>query len=72
MGFEPAQIDSVIKHLPVVQPVITFAALGWRPTKLTLQWHQVDLKGGEVRLDAGATKNPAVMHFPLTAALHST
>jgi len=43
-----------------VQPVVTFAYItGWRIASevLPLQWRQVDLRGGEVRLDAGTTKN---------------
>ena len=39
---------------------------------LTLQWRQVDFNGGdrgEVRLDAGTTKNNEGRVFPFTAAL---
>ena len=59
--FEREQIESVVKHLPAeIQPVIRFAYLtGWRVADevLPLEWRQVDFDGGEVRLDAGTTKN---------------
>ena len=59
--FEPEQLAKAIDHLPpYVQPVIRFAAItGWRiPSEvLTLQWKQVDLKAGEVRLEPDTTKN---------------
>jgi len=59
--FEPEQFTSVKNHLPVhLQPIVAFAYItGWRtPSEiLSLEWHQVDMKAGEVRLDAGITKN---------------
>jgi integrase len=48
--------------------VATFAYYtGWRVQSevLTLQWHQVDLKAGVVRLDPGTTKNREGRVFPL-------
>ncbi len=41
------------------------------PNRMTgcSEWRQVDLEGGEVRLDAGTTKNTEGRVFPLTAAL---
>jgi integrase len=36
---------------------------------LTLQWRQVDLRAGEVRLDPGSTKNREGRVFPLTTEL---
>jgi integrase len=55
--FEREQHLSVLRHLPTsMQPVVTFAYVtGWRINSevLTLQWRQVDLKAGEVRLDPG-------------------
>ena len=59
--FETDQLANGIDHLPpYVPPVIRFAAItGWRiPSEvLTLQWKQVDLKVGEVRLDPNTTTN---------------
>jgi integrase len=59
--FEPEQLASVLRHLPVeIRPVIAFAAeTGWRIASeiLPLQWRQVDFDAGEVRLHAGTTKN---------------
>ena len=34
-----------------------------------MEWRQVDLKAGEVRLDPGTTKNDAARVFPFTSAL---
>jgi len=59
--FEPEQYLSVIAHLPThLRPVITFAYLtGWRiPSEvLRLEWRQIAFAAGEVRLNAGQTKN---------------
>src|SRR4029453_2366044 len=59
--FEHHESESILSHLPeAVQPVITFAyRTGWRIDSevLPLEWRQVDRKAGEVRLDAGSTKN---------------
>ena len=59
--FELEQFQIMREHLPsALQPVVTFAYLtGWRvPSEvLSLQWRQVDLQAGTVRLDAGTTKN---------------
>jgi integrase len=66
--FEKDQFDAVCDSLPeALRPVITFAYLtGWRIQSeiLTLQWRQVDLKAGTVRLDPGATKNRDGRLFP--------
>lgn len=43
-----------------IRPIVAFAYItGWRIASevLPLQWRHVDFKGGEVRLDAGTTKN---------------
>lgn len=73
--FEPDRLASVVKHLPdAIQPVIEFASVtGWRITSevLPLEWRQVDLKAGEVRLDAGTTKNKAGRVFPFTRDLRA-
>jgi integrase len=44
---------------------------GWRTSSeiLPLEWRQVDMKAGEVRLDAGSTKNGEGRVFPFTAEL---
>ena len=55
-----------------MQPVVTFAYVtGWRINSevLPLQWRQVDLKVGEVRLDPGTTKNLEGRVFYLTSEL---
>lgn len=71
--FEPDQYGSVLAHLPVeIQPVITFAYMtGWRIASevLPLEWRQVDFDAGEVRLDAGTTKNGEGRVFPMTTEL---
>jgi integrase len=71
--FEPAQFTSVTHHLPVhLQPIVAFAYItGWRtPSEiLPLEWRQVDLTAGEVRLDPGTTKNDDGRGFPLTREL---
>lgn len=63
------------RHLPAeIQPIIRFAQVtGWRIASevLPLQWRQVDLKAGEVRLDAGTTKNREGRVFPFTSELRS-
>ena len=65
--FDREQIDSVIGHLPeALRPMVTFAYItGWRiPSEvLTLQWRQVDLEAGTVRLDpvrAGVSEHVAM------------
>jgi integrase len=71
--FEREQYLSVLRHLPTsMQPVVTFAFVtGWRINSevLRLQWHQVDLKAGEVRLNPGTTKNFDGRVFYLTSEL---
>jgi len=71
--FEEEQYRSVLKHLPEeLRPVITFAYItGWRIASevLPLEWRNVDLQAGEVRLDAGATKNREGRVFVMSKAL---
>lgn len=73
--FEAEQFRSVIAHLPSeLAAVVRFAYLtGWRIDSevLPLQWRQVDIDGGEVRLNAGTTKNGAGRVFPLTTELRT-
>lgn len=71
--FEPEQCERITSHLPVhMQGIAGFAFVtGWRtPSEiLPLEWRQVNLQAGEIRLDAGTTKNGEGRVFPLTAAL---
>lgn len=73
--FEPEQYQSVLKHLPEeLRPVATFAYItGWRMKDevLGLEWRQVDMKAGEVRLEPGTTKNKEGRTFPFTAGLRT-
>jgi integrase len=73
--FEPEQFASVRQHLPAhLRGIVDFAHItGWRtPSEvLTLEWRQVDLQAGEVRLDAGTTKNGEGRVFPFTKALRA-
>jgi integrase len=59
--FEREQFEAVRRHLPeYARPIVTFAYYtGWRIDSevLPLEWRQVDLQTGTVRLDAGTTKN---------------
>lgn len=73
--FEVEQLASVLAHLPSeVAPVIRFAAItGWRIASevLPLEWRNVDFDAGEVRLDAGTTKNDEARVFPFTTELRA-
>ncbi len=64
---------AMLKHLPgCMRPVVTFAYVtGWRINSevLSMEWRQVDLKAGEVRLDPGTTKNLEGRVFYLTPEL---
>lgn len=71
--FERDEFEAVRSRLrEYLRPVVTFAYLtGWRvPSEvLPLQWRQVDLKAGIVRLDPGATKNDEGRTFPFGQVL---
>jgi integrase len=71
--FELEQFRSVRDHLPAhMRGIAEFAYItGWRtPSEiLPLEWRNVDLMAGEVRLDAGTTKNGEARTFPLTREL---
>jgi integrase len=73
--FDREQFDSVIRHLAeAVRPVVTFAHItGWRiPSEvLSLQWRQVDLDAGTVRLDPGSTKSGEGRVIHVTADLRT-
>ena len=74
--FEHEQYEAVLAHLPEgMRPVVTFAYVtGWRINSevLPIQWRQVDLRVGEVRLDPGTTKNREGRVFYLTPELLPT
>jgi integrase len=75
-GFlDAAQLHSVLAFLPAeLQPVIWFAFLtGWRLASevLPLTWSRVDFGAGEVRLDAGTTKNGEGRVFPMNEELRA-
>jgi integrase len=58
--FEADQFEAVLRYLrPEVVPIAKFAnETGWRLREIiTLEWRQVDLSAGSVRLDPGTTKN---------------
>lgn len=65
----------MLKHLPgSYVSVVTFAYVTGRRINsdvLPLQWRQVDLKAGEIRLDPGTTKNLEGRVFYLTPDLKS-
>lgn len=69
--FEPEQLAGVLAHLPhEIRPVIQFGAMtGWRIASevLPLEWRQVDMTAGEVRLDRHTTKNGEGRVFPFTS-----
>jgi integrase len=71
--FEADEFRAVESRLPEdLRPVVQFAYItGWRVASeiLPLQWRHVDLKAGEVRLDAGTTKNREGRVFKLTTEL---
>lgn len=71
--FEPEQFAPLLAHLPIeIRPLIQFSYItGWRIVSevLPLEWRQVDFNAGEVRLDAGTTKNREGRVFPFTDEL---
>lgn len=73
--FELEQFEEVRSRLSEeLQAVLDFAYVtGWRLQSeiLPLEWRNVDLAGGEVRLDAGTTKNGDGRVFPLTDDLRT-
>lgn len=73
--FEPQQFAAVLSKLrPGQRAAAKFAYLtGWRlkGEVLKLEWRQVDLEGGEVRLDAAQSKNGEGRVFPLTRELRA-
>jgi integrase len=74
--FEADQFAAVVARLPKpLQAIVKFAHItGWRiPSEvLTLEWRQVNFNTGEIRLDAGSTKNGEGRVFPMTKALRNS
>lgn len=65
--FEREQFTAVSRHLPAdLRPILMLGYYsGWRRSEITdLQWRQVDLQAGIVRLDPGTTKNKDGRLFP--------
>lgn len=73
--FSREEVERVESNLSEsLRPVVRFAFLtGWRCASevLPLQWRNVDLKAGEVRLDPGASKTGEPRVFPLTMELRT-
>jgi integrase len=73
--FEREQYETVVEHLDEwLRPVVRFAYItGWRMKDevLGLEWRQVDMKAGGVRLEPGTTKNKDGRTFPFTAGLRA-
>lgn len=71
--FEDHQIEAVWRLLPhYLKPALLFGSItGWRSHSevFALEWRQVDFAAGEIRLDAGQTKNKKGRVFPLTEEL---
>ena len=71
--FEREPFERVQHHLPAhLRGIVAVAYItGWRtPSEiLPLEWRQVDLHVGEVRLDPGSTKNGEGRVFPFTREL---
>jgi integrase len=71
--FERDQFNAVLRHLPEeLRPVVQFAYItGWRAKSevIKLEWRQIDLKAGEIRLEPDTTKNKAGRTFPFTDEL---
>jgi integrase len=73
--FDREQVQAVCRHLPEpLDGLVMFGFItGWRLADevQTLQWHQVDMQAGEVRLNPGTTKNGEGRVFRFTEALRT-
>lgn len=70
--FEPGMFRSLMMGLPdYLQLLVQFAYItGWRRSEIfNLEWRNVDFDAGEVRLDAGTTKNGEGRVFPFISRL---
>ena len=73
--FEDSEYETVIRTLAALKggdllvPVIqTYRLTGWRKQEiLGLQWSQIDLDAGVIRLDVRTTKNRDGRTFPFAA-----
>jgi integrase len=68
--FEEEGFRAVLEGLPEeIKPIAEFMYVtGWRKNEvLSLQWRQVDLKGGVIRLDVGTTKSGEGRVLPFCA-----
>ncbi|MGH9813306.1 MAG: tyrosine-type recombinase/integrase [Candidatus Acidiferrales bacterium] len=68
--FERAEVDALLRALPdyLRSPVAFMFYTGWRREEVVgLEWRQVDLRAGVVRLDPGTTKNQDGRTFPFAA-----
>lgn len=69
--FEEEELKRVLDRLPEVERriVLCLYLTGWRLREvLSLQWRQVDLDAGAVRLEPGTTKNDEGRTFPFAAS----
>jgi integrase len=73
--FDRDQVQAVCRHLPApLDGLVMFGFItGWRLADevQTLQWYQVDMQAGEVRLHPGTTKNGEGRVFRFTEALRT-
>lgn len=70
--FAEEELITLCKHLtPALRPVVIFGFVtGWRKQEiLGLEWRNIDFKAGEIRLEAGTTKNDEGRVFPMTPDL---
>lgn len=73
--FEEPELRTLYKFLPEeVRPMIVFAYItGWRIRSeiQSLEWQNIDLRAGIIRLDPGVAKNKEGRLFPFTSELRS-
>ena len=73
--FEQPQFESVVNRLPAyLVPVARFTYMtGWRCRSevLPLQWRQVDMEAGVIRLERGTTKNKEGRVLPFSGELRA-
>lgn len=70
--FTRDEVDRLIQYLeePLASVVLFAFLTGWRLGEIRmLEWRHVDFARGEIRLDAGSTKNRKGRVFPMTTEL---